>query len=790
MTRSSLRRTDGFSQRRFTAVAAALVTALVGLGLGVASPARAADACVGVRFIAVRGSGEGGGTAGSTATDEYNAIKGFAPAGVTTDLSGVDYAAVGIPNWWDKINLARYESSKSGGVRNLQTYLNGQESCRAAGEKWVLLGYSQGAHVIGDSLSKADGFFSASQLSSLAAVVFIADPRFNSREPFDAGTFTPGRNGVLGARSPGDLDSVSGKIKAWCDNKDPVCQSLKNGDGSVHTGTRYASSYKDSIVSFLRGRLGWGTGSGGSSGYTGPIDVVLAIDTTGSMSDDIARVQSASIDLFNTLRSSGANAQMGVVDYKDAESDAYGAKVDLQLTTNATSFADAINGLGADGGGDTPEYVLSGVQAAIGGMAWRPGAKKIIIPLGDAPGKDPEPVGGLTTAKVLQNAYNLDPAQIYPIVLDASASPFMQQLADGSAGELFEVADPTTVVASITQALLTAVSSPIAALSPVDPVQPGTSITLSAAASYSPDPSKPLTTYGWDFDGDGVIDQTTSTPTVTHTYAAVFNGTAAVTVTDSAGVSAKASTPVIVTTDASIAPKSVPAAPSPVTATSTNNSMIITWKAPAGLVDGYTLSLRTPSGQTYAIGGSGATTPFTFDQVDAGTYTVGVAAYNSLGSGPEATTTVTVGTATTVDGAVVSFTDSKGAITTWRGDIAKGDLRLKPRSSAPLTSIQGYARLSDTPATEVALKVGRVTTRKGTTWAGVVLAHHDAYVLAGLASTVTRLSDTSARIDGVATLTQLTKTGPKTVKGTFSLTVVDANDSPAASAPSWSAAVS
>ncbi|MGO4341527.1 hypothetical protein [Pedococcus sp. 2YAF34] len=53
----------------------------------------------------------------------------------------------------------------------------------------------------------------------------LADPRFNSREPFDAGTFQVGRNGLLGARSPGNLSAVSDRLKSWCDAKDPSART-------------------------------------------------------------------------------------------------------------------------------------------------------------------------------------------------------------------------------------------------------------------------------------------------------------------------------------------------------------------------------------------------------------------------------------------------------------------------------------------------------------------------------------------------------------------------------------
>ena len=61
------------------------------------------------------------------------------------------------------------------------------------------------------------------------------------------------------------------------------------------------------------------------------------------------------------------------------------------------------------------DYRVGFIQVALGGLSWRFGAKKAIVVWEMPPGKDPEPTGGLTTATVLQNAFDLDPAQIYTV---------------------------------------------------------------------------------------------------------------------------------------------------------------------------------------------------------------------------------------------------------------------------------------------------------------------------------------------------------------------------------------
>lgn len=60
--------------------------------------------------------------------------------------------------------------------------------------------------------------------------------------------------------------------------------------------------------------------------------------------------------------------------------------------------------------------------------------------------------------------------------------------------------------------------------------KPGVPMTFDGRGSYAPDGK--IIKYGWDFDGDGTIDSTTTSPTVTHSYASPFFGDAQLTVTD------------------------------------------------------------------------------------------------------------------------------------------------------------------------------------------------------------------------------------------------------------------
>lgn len=85
-------------------------------------------------------------------------------------------------------------------------------------------------------------------------------------------------------------------------------------------------------------------------------------------------------------------------------------------------------------------------------------------------------------------------------------------------------------------------------------VKTGETLTIDASASYAT--IGRITSYEWDFNGDGVYDETTSTPTVDHIFISEAEGSLALRVTQSNGGSAVASTDLLVTVDGDSTPAS------------------------------------------------------------------------------------------------------------------------------------------------------------------------------------------------------------------------------------------
>ncbi|XP_077460424.1 von Willebrand factor A domain-containing protein 7-like [Stigmatopora argus] len=107
----------------------------------------------------------------------------------------------------------------------------------------------------------------------------------------------------------------------------------------------------------------------------------FVIDTTGSMSDDIAEAKRVSFSIIDSKR--GTQEEPSVYILVPFNDPGFGP---LQMTTDADIFKESINKLSANGGGDFPELCLSGLQLA---LTAAPHSSEIFV-FTDAPAKDAE----------------------------------------------------------------------------------------------------------------------------------------------------------------------------------------------------------------------------------------------------------------------------------------------------------------------------------------------------------------------------------------------------------------
>lgn len=252
--------------------------AILGVTMLAAPPSQAAASsslCSNVITVVVRGSEEAAGTTNTATTNTalYAYKTGMGrPGPVAGDLQTVSKKTVHIAGlkYDAAIGMAglAYNNSRHGGVKNLQKSLN-YLATKCPSSRTVLIGFSQGAHVIGDALATSSGVRpNATARGKIAAVVLYGDPMYNPTEPFVA-TAGLKKFGMLGTRATGDLKEFATRIRSYCLSGDPACQgstkrggqnltALNNAAGlAVHRSYFTArSTPRVGAVNFIAGKTG------------------------------------------------------------------------------------------------------------------------------------------------------------------------------------------------------------------------------------------------------------------------------------------------------------------------------------------------------------------------------------------------------------------------------------------------------------------------------------------------------------------------------------------------------
>jgi hypothetical protein len=115
------------------------------------------------------------------------------------------------------------------------------------------------------------------------------------------------------------------------------------------------------------------------------VDVVFAVDTTGSMGGLLEGAKRTVWSIASHIRDADRNADLriGLVAYRDI-GDVYVTR-DLQLTGDLDAVFAELSGYRAEGGGDEPEDVDAALDDVLHKMQWRDAARKLVFLVGDAP---------------------------------------------------------------------------------------------------------------------------------------------------------------------------------------------------------------------------------------------------------------------------------------------------------------------------------------------------------------------------------------------------------------------
>ncbi len=241
------------------------------------------------------------------------------------------------------------------------------------------------------------------------------------------------------------------------------------------------------------------------------LDLAFAIDTTGSMGDDIASAKAVATSILSALKAQTPDTRVAVTDFRDFPSRTgyagdYPYRDDQGFTSDMAAATAAITSLDLGYGGDAPEtrycalmHIITATNCAGQGASssvgrWRASpTSKAIVYLTDAPALSPEPFTNYSGATVVSagraGGLQFDPVYfgeaqdptmvltgsvpalgpaavlaaeaeeagiaIYPIVIgsDPTAIADSQELADGTGGRLFTAASADDVAAAIEEAI-------------------------------------------------------------------------------------------------------------------------------------------------------------------------------------------------------------------------------------------------------------------------------------------------------------------------------------------------
>jgi hypothetical protein len=204
---------------------------------------------------------------------------------------------------------------------------------------------------------------------------------------------------------------------------------------------------------FDLGSVSVGAGMAGGGSWDGMLqtlrrnglDVVIAFDSTSSMSGEIAEVKSQIERIGKTLLKLVPKARVGLVTYRDV-GDAYVVQ-GMPLSKEVGEMRSFLYGISAGGGGDAPEAVDQGLKWAVVNNDFRTRARKVILIFGDAP---PHPEN-LSTCLKLASDFNLQQDGVVSTVTcrRPRRMPEFQQIADSGGGEAFLTTDEQQIMTQL-----------------------------------------------------------------------------------------------------------------------------------------------------------------------------------------------------------------------------------------------------------------------------------------------------------------------------------------------------
>lgn len=290
------------------------------------------------------------------------------------------------------------------------------------------------------------------------------------------------------------LDRVDVQVNQHVEAGDVIGTAGCSGTNTIHLhyDLRWQDPVKKGVI--------WDYPSNFADPPAKGVDLAFAIDTTGSMWDDITAVKTAANEIVDFVFEKAPDSRIALLDFRDfpyrtGASYDYPYHDDLVFTNNKDKAKQAINALSLGYGGDAPEtrncalmHAIKAVNCAGHGAntsigPWRAIPTKFLVYLTDAPALNPEPDTNFTNDMVATTAKaggfevlggDEDPTgypdgpyipygiAVYPIVVggDPTAIAEAIELANATGGKAFTAADASQVSSAILEAIEIIVQTP------------------------------------------------------------------------------------------------------------------------------------------------------------------------------------------------------------------------------------------------------------------------------------------------------------------------------------------
>jgi hypothetical protein len=142
------------------------------------------------------------------------------------------------------------------------------------------------------------------------------------------------------------------------------------------------------------------------------LDLVLALDTTQSMEDNVPSLQANLVPMLRTYTEGADRLRVGLVYYRDYMEEYLTRRVDFHDDLDFVQRA--IDGIRVAGGRDIPEAVNEALYAAVSRFNWE-ADERVVVLVGDAP-PHPHPRGAIT-AELVQSTAAERGVRIHTIIL-------------------------------------------------------------------------------------------------------------------------------------------------------------------------------------------------------------------------------------------------------------------------------------------------------------------------------------------------------------------------------------